>query len=84
MARAKTTPVKEVKVITREQLDTLSEIKEALDNATDDIRDLGDRDQEQMVVGFTLGKLYQSLIDAYEKADELYDELDIDDEENEF
>jgi hypothetical protein len=35
-------------------------------------------DQEQMTIGFTLGKLQKSLIDAYSQADNLYDELDTD------
>jgi hypothetical protein len=82
MARAKTTPEPtEVKVITKEQLNTLSQIKDALDNATDEIKDLGDNgEQDQMTIGFTLGKLHKSLMDAYNQIDNLYDELDIDNE----
>jgi hypothetical protein len=82
MARAKTTPEPtEVKAITKEQLNTLSQIKDALDNATDEIKDLGDNgEQDQMTIGFTLGKLHKSLMDAYNQIDNLYDELDIDNE----
>jgi hypothetical protein len=82
MARAKTTPEPtEVKAITKEQLNILSQIKDALDNATDEIKDLGDNgEQDQMTIGFTLGKLHKSLMDAYNQIDNLYDELDIDNE----
>jgi hypothetical protein len=85
--KSKTTPApKEVKSITKEQLATLADIQEALDNATDEIRDLGDNgEQDQMTIGFTLGKLHKSLMDAYNKADDLYDELNTDeDDEIEF
>jgi hypothetical protein len=80
MARAKTTPAPtEVKTITKEQLNTLSQIKDALDNATDEISVLGENgEQDQMIIGFTLGKLHKSLMDAYHQADNLYDELDTD------
>ena len=83
MARAKSTPApKEVKAITKEQLQTLNQIKEALDNAADEIRDLGENgEQDQMTIGFTLGKLHKALVDAYSKADDLYDELDIEEED---
>jgi hypothetical protein len=82
-AKAKTTPVlTEVKAITKEQLNIILQIREALDSATEDIRDLCENgDQEQMTIGFTLGKLQKLLIDAYSQADNLYDELDIDDED---
>jgi hypothetical protein len=80
MARAKTTPEPtEVKAITKKQLNTLSQIKDALDNATDEISVLGENgEQDQMIIGFTLGKLHKSLMDAYHQADNLYDELDTD------
>ena len=53
-----------------------------MDDATDEIRDLGENgEQDQMSIGFTLGKLYESLIIAHKQADDLYDELDIDDED---
>jgi hypothetical protein len=80
-ARTKTTPAPtEVKLtITKEQLNIILQIREALDSATEDIRDLCENgDQEQMTIGFTLGKLQKSLIDAYSQADNLYDELDTD------
>jgi len=82
-AKAKTTPVlTEVKAITREQLNVLNQIKDTLDDATDEIRDLGENgEQDQMSIGFTLGKLYESLIIAHKQVDNLYDELDIDDED---
>jgi len=83
MAKAKTTPAPvEVKAITKEQLNVLNQIKDALDNATDEIKDLGvNGEQDQMIIGFALGKLHKSLVDAYNQADNLYDELDIDDED---
>ena len=83
MARAKTTPApKEVKSITKEQLSTLREIKHALDNATDEIRDLGENGEaDQMTIGFVLGQLHESLTKAYEQADDLYEELDTDDDD---
>ena len=83
MAKVKSTPaLTEVKAITKEQLQTLNQIKEALDNATDEIRDLGENgEQDQMTIGFTLGKLHKSLVDAYSQADDLYDELDIEEED---
>jgi len=83
MARAKSTPaVKEVKSVTKEQLNTLKEIKIALDCAGDDIRDLGeDGEEDQRAIGFILGKLYNSLMEAYHKTDNLIDELDTDDED---
>jgi len=72
----------EVKAITREQLNVLNQIKDTLDDATDEIRDLGENgEQDQMSIGFTLGKLYESLFIAHKQADDLYDELDIDDED---
>lgn len=72
----------EVKAITREQLNVLNQIKDTLDDATDEIRDLGENgEQDQMSIGFTLGKLYESLIIAHKQVDDLYDELDIDDED---
>jgi predicted nucleic acid-binding Zn-ribbon protein len=79
--KAKTIPTPtEVKLtITKEQLNIIQQIREALDSATEDIRDLCENgDQEQMTIGFTLGKLHKSLIDAYSQADNLYDELDTD------
>jgi len=82
MARAKSTPApKEVKAITEEQLSKLREIKYALDNAADEIKDLGENGEaNQMTIGFVLGQLYESLTKAYEQADGLYDELDTDDD----
>ena len=82
MARAKTTPApKEVKLITKEQLSKLREVKHALDNATDEIRNLGENSEDnQMTIGFVLGQLYESLTKAYEQADGLYEELDTDDD----
>ena len=85
MARAKTTPAPvEVKTITKEQLSKLREIKYALDNATDEIRDLGENEEvSPMTIGFVLGQLHESLTNAYKQVDELYDELDTDDDEDE-
>ena len=83
MAKVKSTPApKEVKAITKEQLQTLNQIKEALDNATDEIRDLGENgEQDQMTIGFTLGKLHKVLVDAYNKVDDLYHELEVEEED---
>jgi hypothetical protein len=80
MAKAKITPAPtEVKAITKEQLHILNQIKDILGNATDEIRDLGDNgEQDQMTIGFALGQLHKSLTDAYNQADNLYDELDTD------
>lgn len=85
MARAKSTPVfTEVKAITKEQLSKLKEIKYVLDNAADEIKELGENSEDSpMTIGFVLGQLYESLTKAYEQADGLYDELDTDDEDEE-
>ena len=52
-----------------------------MDNATDEIRNLGENSEDnQMTIGFVLGQLYESLTKAYEQADGLYEELDTDDD----
>jgi len=79
--KAKTIPTPtEVKLtITKEQLNVIQQIRDVLDNATEEISDFGENgEQDPLTIGFMLGKLHKSLIDAYHQVNNLYDELDTD------
>ena len=87
MARVKKTAKKAVPkieapkqiVMSSAQYESIVAIKEALDTSTDTLKRLGtDEETNIKAVGFTLGQVYNDLLAAYFKANDLKTELDPD------
>jgi hypothetical protein len=66
-------------VMSSTQYESLVSIKEALDSSTDTLKSLGTNEEANIkAVGFTLGQVYNDLLAAYFKANDLKIELDPD------
>lgn len=64
-------------IMTAEQYESLVSIKEALDTSTDTLRSLGtDEETNIKAVGFIVGRVYNDLLAAYFKANDLQSVLD--------
>lgn len=68
-------------IMTVEQYENLVSVKQILDRATDDLRDLAKdslADITPMNVGFQMGAIHKALLEGYEKASALQSDLDPD------
>jgi DNA repair ATPase RecN len=85
MAKTKPTPVEEVKqiVLTQEQFDTLTEIRDSLDTISEVLNGI-DGDENLFEMGKQVGNATSEIINSFNSLDEIIDELDVDSYDVEF